>query len=128
MRILLDTQLLLWIAEGSGKVSPAASRFISDPLNETTFSVASIWEVAIKNSKGLPNFQVDPSLLRGSLLHNGFTEIAILGKHAIAVSTLPAIHKDPFDRLIIAQAIVEGITLLTADKLIARYPGPIHKV
>lgn len=92
------------------------------------FSVASIWEVAIKNSKGLASFQVDPILLRTTLFQNSFTELEISGRHATAISNLPAIHKDPFDRLIIAQSMVEGIVLLTADQTIAKYPGRIRKV
>jgi len=92
------------------------------------FSVASLWEVAIKHSRGLPEFQVDPVLLRNSLLQNGFIELEIVGRHAVAVSTLPFIHRDPFDRLLVVQAMIEGITLLTADRALTKYPGPIRRV
>lgn len=90
--------------------------------------MASLWEVAIKHGKGLPAFRVDPALLRNSLLQSGFIELDVLGRHAIAVATLPLIHKDPFDRLLVVQSIIEGITLITVDTTLARYPGPIQKV
>jgi PIN domain nuclease of toxin-antitoxin system len=106
----------------------AARTLISNTQNELTFSVASIWEAAVKHAKGLPSFRADPVLLRNSLLRSGYEELVITGPHAAAVAHLPPIHKDPFDRLLIAQAMVEGITLLTADSTIARYPGPIRKV
>jgi PIN domain nuclease of toxin-antitoxin system len=75
-----------------------------------------------------PDFQVDAHLLRRGLLDNGYAELAITGEHALAVEGLPAIHKDPFDRLLVAQATTEGMTLLTADANVALYPGPIRKV
>lgn len=128
MKLLLDTHLLLWVAAGSVRLSSPARKLVSDPTNEPTFSVASIWEVALKHAKGLASFQVDPILLRNALFQNGFTEIEVSGRHVVAISNLPVIHKDPFDRLLIAQAMVEGITLLTVDATIAKYPGPIRKV
>jgi PIN domain nuclease of toxin-antitoxin system len=128
VKLLLDTQLLLWASAGSASLPGAARSLISGIGNELVFSVASIWETAIKNAKDLPSFRADPGLLRSSLLRNGYTELAITGPHASAVASLPPIHKDPFDRLLIAQATVEGIMLLTADGTIARYPGPIRKV
>ena len=90
--------------------------------------MASLWEVAIKTSRGHSDFNVPPLLLRETLLNSGYEELPVLGKHAVAVDGLPFIHKDPFDRLLIAQAMVEGITLLTVDAAIASYPGPIRKV
>jgi PIN domain nuclease of toxin-antitoxin system len=101
---------------------------ISSPANDLVFSVVSLWEIAIKQGKGLPGFSADPSLIRSSMLQNGYAELDVSGRHVIAITGLPPIHKDPFDRLLIAQAIVEGITLLTADPVIARYPGPIRKL
>ena len=80
----------------------------------------------IKRGVGRDDFQVDPRLLRRGLLDNGYTELAITSEHAITVDLLPPIHKDPFDRVLIAQAMVEGITLLTADPIVARYPGPVR--
>jgi PIN domain nuclease of toxin-antitoxin system len=101
---------------------------IAHPGNELIFSVASIWEIAIKNAKVLDSFQASPSLVREALLENGYIELDVTGRHAAAIGNLPPIHKDPFDRILIAQAMVEGITLLTADPVVAQYPGPIRKV
>ena len=128
MKLLLDTHLLLWASEGSARLSANARKLIASPVNELVFSVVSIWEIAIKQGKGHLDFRADPSLIRSSVLQNGYSELNVLGHHAVVVSSLPPIHKDPFDRLLIAQAMVEGITLLTADATIARYPGPIKKV
>jgi PIN domain nuclease of toxin-antitoxin system len=99
-----------------------------DAANELIFSVASLWEIVIKRGLGRDDFQVDPRVLRRSLLDNGYSELSILSEHAVAIDALPPIHKDPFDRLLVAQAIVEGITLLTADTLVADYPGPVRRV
>ena len=128
MRLLLDTHLLLWAAGAPGKLPAAARRLIGDRANELWFSVASLWEVAIKRSLGRDDFRVDPRLLRRRLLENGYAELAIAGEHASAVDALPRLHKDPFDRMLVAQALVEGVTLLTADTQLARYEGPIRKV
>lgn len=128
MRLLLDTHLLLWAAQKSARMSKEAFRLIGDRDNELVFSVASIWEFGIKFGKAPNQFDVSPHELREALLKNGYVELEISGKHILGISNLPAIHGDPFDRLLIAQAIVEGITLLTTDAVIARYPGPIQKV
>ena len=88
--------------------------------------MASLWEVAIKNGLGRADFSVDPSLLRRGLLENGYTELPVTGAHAVAVHGLPPIHKDPFDRLLVAQALIEGVTLVTMDEVVRRYPGPIR--
>jgi PIN domain nuclease of toxin-antitoxin system len=128
VKLLLDTHLLLWTAEGSRRLSRVARTLINDPGNEVVFSVASLWEIAIKRSLGRDDFQLDPRLLRRGLLDNGYVELPITSEHALATDSLPSIHKDPFDRILIAQAIVEGITLLTVDPLVKRYPGPVRKV
>jgi PIN domain nuclease of toxin-antitoxin system len=125
MKLLLDTHLLLWAAAGSG-LSTQATDLISDPDNELHFSAASIWEIAIKSALGRPEFSLDPGVFRRELLESGYEELAIAGSHAAAVSTLPDLHKDPFDRILIAQAMVEGITLLSADEVVLRYPGPVR--
>jgi PIN domain nuclease of toxin-antitoxin system len=96
--------------------------------NELMFSAASFWEIAIKRSLGRSDFRVDPRLLRRGLLDNGYSELLIGSDHALAIDGLPLLHKDPFDRILIAQAMVEGITLLTADPLVAQYSGPIRRV
>ena len=126
--ILLDTHLLLWTALCPERLSNDARVAISDGHNTLVFSVASIWEVAIKRGLGRADFVVDARLLRRGLLDNGYHELAITSEHAVAIDALPQIHKDPFDRILIAQAIVEGITLLTADPMLARYRGPVRRV
>ncbi len=128
MKILLDTHLLLWAAGQPNRLSAAARRLISDSRTELLFSAASIWEVVIKHGLGRSDFQIDARLLRRGLLDNGYSELPILSEHVVVVDSLPSIHKDPFDRLLVAQATVEGITLLTADSLVAAYPGPVRFV
>lgn len=128
MKLLLDTHLLLWAAGQPEQLSATARTLLEDPLNELMFSAASLWEVTIKRGLGRENFRVDPRLLRRGLLDNGYSELPITSEHAVAVDGLPAIHKDPFDRILIAQSIVEGIALLTSDPVVAQYSGPIRRV
>lgn len=128
MKLLLDTHLLLWAAGQPDRLSPAALKLIDSPANELLFSAASVWEVAIKRGLGRSDFQADLRLLRRGLLDNGYTELPILSDHVVAIDSLPPIHKDPFDRLLVAQATVEGITLLTADSVVAQCPGPVRMV
>jgi PIN domain nuclease of toxin-antitoxin system len=128
MKLLLDTHLLLWAAGRPDQLPAAAHALLEDPTNELRFSAASMWEITIKRGLGRDDFQVDPRLLRRGLLDNGYGELAITSEHAIAVDLLPPIHKDPFDRILIAQSTVEGITLLTADPLVAQYPGSVRQV
>ena len=128
MNLLLDTHILLWAAAGPGKLSPEATALINDENNRLYFSAASLWEVVIKNRLGRPDFRVDPHLLRRGLVDNGYSELPITSQHALAVSHLPDIHKDPFDRILVAQAETEGFLLLTSDELVARYPGPVRLI
>jgi len=128
MKLLLDTHLLLWAAALPNRLSAAALKLIDNPANELFFSAASIWEVAIKRGLGRSDFQADPRLFRRGLLDNGYSELPILSDHVVAIDSLPLIHKDPFDRLLVAQAMVEGISLLTADSVVAQYPGPVRMV
>jgi len=128
MKLLLDTHLLLWAAGEPDRLPLTAVAEMEAPSNELLFSAASLWEIAIKRGLGKDGFTVDPRLLRRGLLDNGYGELAITSEHAVAVDGLPSLHKDPFDRILIAQATVEGITLLTVDDLVARYPGPVRKV
>ncbi|HWW05307.1 type II toxin-antitoxin system VapC family toxin [Collimonas sp.] len=128
MKLLLDTHLLLWAAGEPGRLSAEASLLIDSPENELFFSAASLWEIAIKNGLGRADFQVNARLLRRGLLDNGYSELPIGSEHAVAIDSLPSIHKDPFDRMLVAQAMVEGITLLTADASVAQYPGPVRRV
>ena len=110
------------------RLSSKARKLLDDPRNEPIFSSASLWEIAIKSGLGRDDFQVDARLLRRGLLDNGYSELPITSEHAVAIDGLPPIHKDPFDRLLVAQSMVEGITLLTADPLVAQYPAPVRKV
>lgn len=128
MKLLFDTHLLLWTVGNSPRLPKAAIKLIDDIENELFFSAMSLWEFAIKCQLNRDDLGVNPRLLRRSLLDNGYTELPVTSEHAIAIDALPPIHKDPFDRLLVAQATVEGITLLTADKVLSRYPGPIRKV
>ena len=128
MKLLLDSHLLVWSSSTSKRLSPTARFLISAPDNVLFFSAASVWELAIKQDSKKHDIQVDARLLRLGLLDNGYNELPVTGDHAVAIRALPLIHKDPFDRILIAQATVEGITLLTADPVVARYPGPIKKV
>lgn len=128
MKYLVDTQLLLWAATDSARLGKAARKLLSDASNELHFSAASLWELSIKTGLGRTDFQVDPRIFRRALLDNGYTELPITSLHAVGVEAIPPLHKDPFDRLLVAQAIAEGITLLTADARVAEYPGPIRKV
>jgi PIN domain nuclease of toxin-antitoxin system len=128
MKLLLDTHVLLWAASQPNRLSAAALRLIDNPANELLFSAASVWEVAIKRGLGRTDFQADPRLLRRGLLDNSYSELPVMSEHVVAIDSLPPIHKDPFDRLLVAQATVEGITLLTADSVVAQYPGPVRLV
>ncbi len=128
MKLLLDTHLLLWAASEPQRLSKQARTLIDDAENELLFSAASLWEVAIKRGLGREDFKVDARLLRRGLLDNGYGELPIISNHVVATESLPPIHKDPFDRILVAQATLEGITLLTIDSLVSQYPGPIRTV
>jgi PIN domain nuclease of toxin-antitoxin system len=128
MKLLLDTHLLLWAAGEPRRLSKQARTLIGNPDNELLFSSASLWEVAIKRGLGREDFKVDARLLRRGLLDNGYNELPIVSDHVVATESLPPIHKDPFDRILVAQATVEGVTLLTVDPLVSQYPGPIKTV
>lgn len=128
MKLLLDTHLLLWAAGHPDRLSTAARALLDDPETQPHFSVASIWEIAIKRGLGRDDFKIEPRLLRRGLLDNGYVEVPIVSEHAVAVDSLPNIHKDPFDRLLVAQAMVEGVTLLTSDDTVAKYGGQIRLI
>jgi len=128
MRLLIDTHLLLWAAAEPDRLPDPARETMSDPAAQLFFSAASIWEVAIKFARGRPDFTFDPSVVRAGLVAAGYVELPIKSVHCAATATLPAIHTDPFDRILVAQAIVEGITLLTHDKILAQYPAPVRVV
>lgn len=128
MKLLMDTHLLLWAAGAPERLSAEARALMEDTENVLIFSAASLWEIAIKRGLGRDDFQVDPHLLRRGLLDNSYVELPITGAHALAVDTLPPLHKDPFDRILLAQALSEGILLLTSDALVAKYPAPVRQV
>jgi len=128
MKLLLDTHLLLWAANDPRQLTKTARALIENPENELLFSAASLWEVTIKQSLGRPDFRADARLLRRGLLDNGYTELPITSEHAVNVDRLPLDHKDPFDRILVAQAMVEGITLVTSDRGLAKIAGPIRTV
>jgi len=128
MKVLLDTHLLLWAAGEPERLSEQARTVLNNENNALFFSAASLWEITIKNGLGRSDFQVDTRLLRRGLLDNGYRELSIASEHVVAIDGLPTIHKDPFDRVLVAQAMVEGITLLTSDSMVKQYPGPIQGV
>jgi PIN domain nuclease of toxin-antitoxin system len=126
--LLLDTQILLWAVNAPERLSAAARKLLTNADNDLLFSPASLWEIAIKNTLGRDDFNVEPRVLRRGLLDNGYAELPINSEHAVNIDSLPRLHKDPFDRILLAQAITEGITLLTTDAQVARYGGPVRRV
>ena len=128
MIYLVDTHVLLWAALEPSRLSVDALTVLDDPEAGLMFSSASIWEVAIKASKGRADFRVDARLLRRALLENGYSELPISSEHAVAVADLPARHGDPFDRIQVAQARVEGLVFLTGDAVLAAYGSPVQLV
>ncbi len=126
MRLLLDTHLLVWAMGEPERLPAGCAAMLEDPSNSLVFSVASLWELVIKQALGRPDFNLEPSLLRQALLSGGWKELPIEASHALAVSQLPPLHRDPFDRLLLAQAQVDGLLLLTADSQLSLYPGPVR--
>jgi PIN domain nuclease of toxin-antitoxin system len=128
MKLLVDTHLLVWAAYNPKRLTKAARALIEDFENELVFSAASLWEITIKQSLGRQDFHVNGTLLRRDLLDNGYAELSITSEHALYTDQLTHTHKDPFDRILLAQVILEGITLVTNDRELAKYQGPIRKV
>jgi len=126
--ILLDTHLLLWALYEPRHLPDGALDELGDPETDVWFSAVNVWEIAIKTSLGRPEFTVDPIEARKAALDIGFVELAVDGIAAAAVRALPPIHGDPFDRLLVAQALTTGHTLVTHDDVLGRYPGPIQVV
>ncbi len=122
-RMLVDTQLLIWLADRSEQLPLSVNAILQDPSQQLVFSLVSIWQTAIKYALGRPDFTMHPQQLQAGLLTYGFTQLPISSSHVIAVARLPSIHRDPFDRLLVAQAEVEGLTLMRTDKKLAQY-GP----
>ena len=128
MNLLLDTHMLLWAAGQPENMSEQARSLILDPANELIFSAASLWEIAIKSALGRGDFRVDARRLWRMLLANGYRELPVSGEHSVAANDLPLLHKDPFDRILVAQARVEGLTLLTVDAQVSSYGEPVLRV
>ena len=125
---LFDTHVLLWAAGSPERLPRDIREYLSNPLEEPVYSVASLWEIVIKRALDRPDFRVRPTTFRLRLLAAGYRELPIRGDHTLALDLLPQIHRDPFDRMLLAQAHVEGLTLVTADHVMARYPGPIERI
>ncbi len=122
MKILLDTHVLLWFALPDPQLSGTAMTLIMDPANEKLVSPASYWELAIKISVGKYALSEPYEIFMNEAINkNGFGYLHIEPKHTAALTTLPFHHRDPFDRLLAAQALVEGIPLLSADAVFEQY-------
>lgn len=128
MNLLLDTHLLLWGASEPERLSKKARSLLLDPGNRLMFSSVSLWEIAIKRGLGRDDFKVDARRLWRMLLTSGYLELFVTSEHALIAGDLPSLHKDPFDRMLIAQARVEGLVLLTVDKAVAKYGESVLKV
>ncbi|WJR68337.1 type II toxin-antitoxin system VapC family toxin [Neorhizobium sp. CSC1952] len=128
MRILLDSHLLVWLVGASDRLPPEAREIIENVDNDIFFSSASIWELSIKYSSGKIGLELPPRMLHRVLIESDFKELAVTASHALEVDMLQPIHKDPFDRILIAQAMWEGMLLLTSDETIAQYNAPIRLV
>ena len=128
MRRLLDTHLLLWAASDSPRLPRAVADWLDDPAARPVVSTASLWEVTIKAALGRADFRVDPARLRGGLLAAGYEELAVEGPHVLALGVLPPLHSDPFDRMLVAQARAEGLTLWTSDAALGAYGDPVERI
>lgn len=127
MKYLLDTHSLLWAAGEPERLSAKTRKLLDDEGNTLLFSPVNLWEIVIKQDLGRGDFQANARELRRSLIDNGYNELPVESVHALALEDLPPLHRDPFDRMLLAQARVEGITLLTADTQVLRYGGSVQK-
>lgn len=126
MRILLDTHAFLWWVTDDKRLSVRAKRLIAQGSNEIFFSAASAWEISIKSTLGrieLPD--AAERYIPSQLEHNAFQPLPVRIEHALRVTALPSVHRDPFDRLLVAQALVEGLAILSKDRRIASYPARV---
>ncbi len=128
MKLLFDTRVLLWAAADLARLSPAARSLLEDPETVAIFSAISLWEVAIKAQLDRDDFAVHPHRFRATLLDRGYIELPVTAEHGLALRDLPTLHRDPLDRLLLAQARHEGAILVTADTTLARYPVPVRLV
>lgn len=125
MRILLDTHLLLWAVGESHRLPESARKALEDPANALYCSTASLWEIAIKTMLRRPDFQIDVPRFRETLRDMGVEELPVTGEHVEALIDLPDLHRDPFDRLLVAQSLAEPLSLWTNDQLVAQYSNSI---
>ena len=125
MKLLLDTHILLWAAGDPEKLPVKIRELIEDEENMLFFSAASLWEIVIKNGLGRNDFQIEPRMFRASLIDNGYLEVSITSEHVLFVHDLPPLHKDPFDRILVAQSSIEGMALLTVDQAVIDYGGTV---
>lgn len=125
MKFLLDTHILLSAASAPQRLPAKMRGLIEDEENELFFSAASIWEIVIKNRVGRADFVVDPRIFRTALVDHGYQEVPILCEHVLFVHDLPLLHKDPFDRILVAQSSIEGMGLLTVDPMVIDYGGTV---
>ena len=125
MKLLLDTHILLWAAGEPQKLPVKIRQLIEDEENTLFFSTASIWEIVMKNGLGRSDFQIEPRMFRSALMDNGYLEVPITSEHVLFVHDLPPLHKDPFDRILVAQSSIEGMALLTVDQAVIDYGGTV---
>ncbi|SPJ26171.1 type II toxin-antitoxin system VapC family toxin [Palleronia abyssalis] len=128
MSLLLDTHILLWAVSDAARLTEDTRARLDDPAETLVFSAASLWEIAIKSALGRDDFRVDGARLRAACLAAGYLELPVTGLHALGVADLPPIHRDPFDRILVAQARAERLPLLTADSAVAAYGTPVESV
>lgn len=125
MKLLLDTHLLLWFFISPGRLSSGARQLVEDAENELFFSPVNFYEIAVKAMKGSPDFQVDANRLHSIAVERGLSELALTTAHSLQVLHLPLVHKDPFDRLLLAQAVADDAFLLTVDAMLLQYPSHV---
>ena len=128
MRVLLDTHVLLWALIAPKRLGKEARAAIESPDNDVLFSAASIWEIAIKSALKRTDFHVAPDAIVAAAIESGFTELPVRSAAAIQVAKLPPHHRDPFDRLLIAQAITEPATLFTVDSQLNVYSELVRHI
>lgn len=128
MRLLLDTHVLLWAAAASTRLPAATKDLLRDSSNQIYYSAASVWEIAIKSALRRDDFRADPARLVVALAKMEFNELPVRAAHAVALSRLPAHHRDPFDRLLVAQAISEPMILLTVDRALPAYSDNVRLI
>lgn len=126
MNCLLDTHILLWAASYPDRLSPATRQAIESEENVLHFSTACLWEIVIKRSLNRADLTVDVNLFRRGLVDSGYLELPIQGHHVLAVAGLPDIHRDPFDRIQIAQAKSDGMVFITSDAVLKSYGEPVQ--